>query len=174
MARYESLLVSIKKAWAVHVPNLSLEQALDGLDGTPSPSSSYHGSLGATRTDETALVADDPEHNNAEEFEFDESQEFGDSIDGMGFLTLEPSKSGYTGPQSGIAALRVLRSLPSASQIEESDDTLPTNASQNLQQPSGCEVDTNAFVDDYFKVYHPTYPLLHEGSFRARLSGMSL
>lgn len=30
----------------------------------------------------------------------------------MGYLTVDPHKAGYTGPQSGVAALKFLQSLP--------------------------------------------------------------
>ncbi|KAI7553997.1 hypothetical protein KC331_g849 [Hortaea werneckii] len=116
----------------------------------------------------------DPEISNPEDFEFDESQETGASIDGMGFLTLEPSKAGYTGPQSGIAALKLLRSMPAAHLVEIGDENpllldtgdLTPDVSRLWQRP-----DQATLVDDYFRFYHPAYPLLHEGSFRARASG---
>lgn len=41
-----------------------------------------------------------------------ESQDFGNFTDGMGFLTVDPRRAGYTGPQSGIAALKFLQYLP--------------------------------------------------------------
>lgn len=114
------------------------------------------------------------EHSNAEDFEFDESHDFDNGIDGMGFLTTEPSKAGYTGPQSGIAALKFLQSLPLSmpiSNMNEGDPLDYIGESEDLdsQDPGGEEVDR--YTNDYFLLYHPAYPLLHEGTFRARVSG---
>jgi hypothetical protein len=111
------------------------------------------------------------EHSNAEDYEFDESQDFDNSIDGMGFLTADPHKAGYTGPQSGIAALKFLQSLPlylplnsvnTPSSLDE--DGFPAARSQPTATVS-------RYIDDYFSLYHPAYPILHEGTFRARISG---
>lgn len=157
---------------------MPLEQALDDLEVTASSPRSHNGSIPSIRGDDlNAAVPEDGEADNADDFEFDESQEFNDAIDGMSFLTLEPSKSGYTGPHSGIAALKVLRSLPSANSLEETEEALvgprgetAPNAHRKSDVGFGY---TEMFIDDYFKFYHPSYPLLHEGTFRARLSGKS-
>ena len=111
----------------------------------------------------------DPEPLNPEDFEFDESAEYGDAIDGMGFLTVDSSKSGYTGPQSGIAALNVLRSLPSAYALDSnSAATLESTHSGGLLRDHAS---ADILIHDYFQIFHPAYPLLHEGTFRARASG---
>lgn len=111
------------------------------------------------------------EHSNAEDYEFDESHDFDNSIDGMGFLTADPHKAGYTGPQSGIAALKFLQSLPLYLPLNSlstpsslDDDGLPNVPSQSASTLNRC-------IDDYFSLYHPAYPILHEGTFRARISG---
>lgn len=121
---------------------------------------------------DTASASDlgTPEQSNAEDYEFDESQDFGNAIDGMGFLTAEASKAGYTGPQSGIAALKFLRSLPSGYEEDNGDGGLPTSQNSladSMRPATGLDF----FINDYFTYYHPAYPLLHEGLFRARLSG---
>jgi hypothetical protein len=110
-----------------------------------------------------------PEYHNPDDFEFDESQESGHAIDGMGLLTLEPYKSGYTGPQSGVAALKFLRSLPIPYGIDEAHEEFNVET-QDLRalQP---QADADSCVNDYFQLYHPAYPLIHEGTFRARMSG---
>ena len=198
VVRYECLLQAMRRAWAIHVPDVPLEEALDNLDHTPPnvplqahgdlqhrPSSSAHRTESGVPPDQTSSAAQamdsphqshhsDPEPSNPDDFEFDESQETGASIDGMGFLTLEPSKAGYTGPQSGIAALNMLRSLPAAHPVEIADEgtslldigTLVPDLSKPCQS-----ADQATLVDHYFRFYHPAYPLLHEGSFRARASG---
>lgn len=111
------------------------------------------------------------EHSNAEDYEFDESQDFDNSIDGMGFLTVDNHKAGYTGPQSGIAALKFLQSLPLYLPLNSSntpssldEDDFPTVSSH-----TGRTI--RRYIDEYFTLYHPAYPILHEGTFRARVSG---
>lgn len=113
---------------------------------------------------------DTPEQSNAEDYEFDESQDIGNAIDGMGFLTPETSKAGYTAPQAGIAALKFLRSLPSGYQDDGGDKTLPIPPnvpSDGTRQAFSLD----SFISDCFTYYYPAFPLLHEGLFRARLSG---
>ena len=92
----------------------------------------------------------------------------------MGFLTAETCRSGYTGPTSGIAALKFLRSLPSESRFEGAGDGLLANyLGQSPSSHASTEeyVDVDAIINDYFSLYHPAYPLLHEGLFRARVLG---
>lgn len=114
------------------------------------------------------------EPSNAEDYEFDESQDFGNFTDGMGFLTVDPRKAGYTGPQSGIAALKFLQSLPlyiplsSFIPTSSLDDDVSDTTSPTLGKQAGV---LTHYLDDYFAFYHPAYPILHEGTFRARVSG---
>ncbi|KAF2163839.1 hypothetical protein M409DRAFT_31606, partial [Zasmidium cellare ATCC 36951] len=179
---YETLLTSISKAWKTHLPNLPLEQALSNETGPITASDSHatpqeapptasafsllkYGSTDAASSSDLGT----PEQSNAEDYEFDESQDFGNAIDGMGFLTAEASKAGYTGPQSGIAALKFLRSLPSGYQDDSGDGVLPV--SNGLAEGMRANTNVDSFINDYFAYYHPAYPLLHEGLFRARLSG---
>lgn len=182
---YEELIQSIQRAWLVHVPHVPLQHAIEAVDKTPAgkvPSPSTQDSQLANATllsSRTSLaVGQSPpspesqhEHdlNNPEDFEFDESQDTSGTLDGMGFLTLNPLKIGYTGPQSGIAAMRLLRSLPSAYPIEETHEH-PHSSLSALQQFEHAR-STASLVDDYFQLFHPAYPMLHEGTFRARVSG---
>lgn len=176
---YEELVQSIRRAWAVYVPDVPLQGALENKNGaplskdtTPPTAESQAASTdhGPPRTSETiAQEQDDHDLNNPEDFEFDESQETDGSLDGMGFLTLNPVRAGYTGPQAGIAALRLLRSLPSTYPIDEGDEH--TYPSLHSLQQSASVRSTATLVDDYFQHFHPTYPMLHEGTFRARVSG---
>lgn len=109
------------------------------------------------------------EASNAEDYEFDESQDFDNTTDGMGFLVAEPGKAGYMGPQSGVAAVKFLQSLrlysplsnPSKTSLDEPDTSLPVASSSDIAK----------YMNDYFAIYHTAYPILHEGTFRARVSG---
>ena len=171
--------------WKIYLPDVELETALRSppnaatgpeerpllhLVGNALPQNSP----GTETLVEAAerIPAHPTEHLNAEDFEFDESEDPENSIDGMAFLTADTHKSGYTGPQSGIAALKFLQSLPpylpityNASPLSGLDDEeIPAAASHPLATK-------NRYIDYYFELYHPAYPILHEGTFRARVSG---
>lgn len=108
---------------------------------------------------------------NAEDYEFDESQDLEGSIDGMAFLTPDPHKAGYTGPQSGIAALKFLQSLPPYLSINYASPLGSPDEQGVPEVSSHTPATINRYIDEYFALYHPAYPILHEGTFRARVSG---
>lgn len=110
----------------------------------------------------------DRDNDNPEDFEFDESQDFDNGLDGMGCLQAEPQKSGYMGPHSGISTLRLLRTLQRRQPVglDASPDAL---GEPDLAPPTSS--DLIRYMDDYFTMYHTTYPILHEGTFRARVAG---
>lgn len=180
----ERLIHLMEQAWAIHLPNVNLEDALQRLE------SGQMNSPGSTTAEKhevneiqplisgsTAASTEQPpetspaEASNAEDYEFDESQDFDNTTDGMGFLVAEPGKAGYMGPQSGVAAVKFLQSLhlyapfPSTSMtsLDESD-------ARSL--PVASTADINRYMNDYFRIYHTAYPILHEGTFRARVSGI--
>ena len=53
--------------------------------------------------------------------------------------------------------------------FEEAEAGINVAAYSSQHPPS--QADTDSFIHDYFQLYHPAYPLLHEGTFRARVSG---
>ncbi|KAK5999976.1 hypothetical protein QM012_005064 [Aureobasidium pullulans] len=181
LKNYEELVSSIRRAWAIHVPNLTLEDAVAALDnGNPQqsdnpplalPSPSLNASLQAGLHDAQSVSCPDSTQSGPGDYEFDESHDFDELIDGMGFLTAEPCRSGYTGPTSGVAALRLLRSLPSEgyAAVEPASENLGQSPCMDVS--SAEFVDVDALINDYFLLYHPAYPLLHEGLFRARVLG---
>lgn len=178
---YEDLVNNIKRAWSIHVPNVTLEDALAALDdrqpertttqSIPQFSSSVNTVLHSEVIDTQSVSCPDSAQSDPGDYEFDESHDFDELIDGMGFLTAEPCRSGYTGPTSGVAALRLLRSLPTENRA--ADETVSGHLGQSpLIDVSMSEfVDVDALINDYFLLYHPAYPLLHEGLFRARVLG---
>ncbi|KAL4888341.1 fungal-specific transcription factor domain-containing protein [Aspergillus ambiguus] len=191
LQEYEQRQREIENAWKTYLPNLDLREAIltsrespreasvtptvvataTAHPGVPIPGNTPRRKMSAEVEHPTEQAPSGfTEHSNAEDYEFDESQDFDNSIDGMGFLTVDPHKAGYTGPQSGIAALKFLQSLPLY---------LPLN---NVNTPSSLDDDDlpgvnphggtiRRYIDDYFAFYHPAYPILHEGTFRARISG---
>jgi transcriptional regulatory protein GAL4 len=46
--------------------------------------------------------------------------------------------------------------------LDELDTNLPVASSADILK----------YMNDYFTIYHTAYPILHEGTFRARVSGM--
>lgn len=178
---YEDLVNNIKRAWSIHVPNVTLEDALAALDdrqpertttqSIPQFSSSVNTVLHSEVIDAQSVSCPGSAQSDPGDYEFDESHDFDELIDGMGFLTAEPCRSGYTGPTSGVAALRLLRSLPTENHA--ADETVSGHLGQSpLIDVSMSEfVDVDALINDYFLLYHPAYPLLHEGLFRARVLG---
>ncbi|KAM0723614.1 hypothetical protein Q7P37_000602 [Cladosporium fusiforme] len=185
--RHELFIENVKRAWAQHVPSITLEQALLDLEqqdqgaqppNTESPTSVTGGTGWTVHSEpETSQVSytGNTEYSNAEDFEFDESDDFNEAIDGMGFLTVGPRKSGYTGPQSGLAAVKFLRSLPSEGQAEY-EDTAPGESpgdSISSMEPELNTVNIDEVINDYFTLFHTAYPLLHEGLFRARMAGVA-
>ncbi|KAH7025513.1 Zn(II)2Cys6 transcription factor [Macrophomina phaseolina] len=88
--------------------------------------------------------------------------------DGMGNLT-EGVNEGYLGVASGASFLR----LTELDQLPENGDAGPSHTGSRdspvphlrLPPPPPSRLDT--FLDDYFALYHPSYPIIHEASFRA-------
>jgi hypothetical protein len=162
---------------------VTLEDALAALDDEQSERnnsqsvshlpSSVNVALHTEITDGQSASCPDSAQSDPGDYEFDESHDFDELIDGMGFLTAEPCRSGYTGPTSGVAALRLLRSLPSETYAAEEPVPGHLGQSPSIDASMAEFVDVDALINDYFLFYHPAYPLLHEGLFRARLLGMT-
>lgn len=168
----------MERAWAIHLPDVKIQHAIQQLESEcadvprhetpvalPEPPEMPRSAANQHPTD-----ASPAEFSNAEDYEFDESQDFDNSTDGMGSLIMEPGKVGYTGPQSGVAALKFLQTLhlyiPADCGrpllLDEPDTRTTTEASS---------ADISRYITDYFTIYHTAYPVLHEGTFRARVSG---
>ncbi|KAB2575277.1 Regulatory protein GAL4 [Lasiodiplodia theobromae] len=160
LSHYENLLRSVEMTWRRYVPDISLHEALRTMTpDTSQPASS------PVLPDQSVI---ETEPLNADDLEFDESQGFSDLVDGMVSLTVDPH--GYMGTESGSAALKFLNELSAS-----------TPRSSSAGSSTGTETDTLAaltrppeltrLLDDYFAHYHPAYPILHEPTFRAQISG---
>lgn len=102
--------------------------------------------------------------------------------DGMASLSVEEQGSGYLGVASGAAMLRLL--LPDAdhkrpsrratnSQYDDSQDS--SNQMNDAWVPTPvyaergiAEIDLDGAINSYFSLYHQSYPIVHEPSFRAQ------
>lgn len=97
--------------------------------------------------------------------------------DGMASLTVDESEAGYLGVASGAAMLRLL--LPGAN---HSSRKAPPQSSDNTTLPDGEHwlytplwdrmdigaIDLDAAINGYFGLYHNSYPLVEEHTFRAQ------
>lgn len=144
------------------MPNITLEQALLYLERVEnsdiprstalSPPADTHHTSQQDPGSAKDLNSENAEYSNAEDYEFDESDDFNEAIDGMGFLTIGPRKSGYTGPQSGIAAVRFLRSLPTEGHFDDDNTALGESPSDSIssQDHTLNSVSIDEMVNDYF------------------------
>ena len=111
----------------------------------------------------------DMEDESADVFEWDESADTPSATDGFGSLSLRSAGTGYMGPQSGNAILRKLQSIRGSPIVEDAvvaDDNHHVGVAATTLTATWF---MNDCVDNYFKYYHPAYPLLHEGVFRGQI-----
>ena len=171
----------IERAWSIYLPSVDLQHALhtirmqnNGSGSVVADQRKHKHNLDFTHSTEQPPTSF-AEHSNAEDYEFDESLD--NSTDGMGFLTVDPHKAGYRGPQSGAASLKFLQSLPlylpltSFSPLSSLDDDNDADGDTPAAAAQRRRSEQFRHLDDYFAFYHPAYPILHEGTFRARVSG---
>lgn len=98
-----------------------------------------------------------------------------DSVaDGMASLAVEDRSSGYLGIASGAAMLRLL--LPDAEHKSDSRsrNSLLHASGRSRYTPDlwedlqGIDIDLDAAINAYFGLYHLSYPIVHEPTFRAQ------
>ena len=108
-------------------------------------------------------------------------------MDGMASLTVDDSHSGYVGITSGAALLRLI--WMSGKDGSENDAGTRDARRKYLErlfnhrpveniapppwlrtQPTLSRAVVDTLVDAYFKLYHPSFPIIHEATFRAQLS----
>ena len=89
--------------------------------------------------------------------------------DGMASLVVNEREAGYLGVASGAALLRLLEPNSRWKTYSRSQQTaqhvLPLTA-----QPNPNRHVAEAMIDAYFRVYHVSYPIIHEPTFRAQYS----
>ncbi|CAI6335260.1 unnamed protein product [Periconia digitata] len=102
------------------------------------------------------------------------------TADGMASLTVDENEAGYLGVASGAAMLRLL--LPDANHDRPArpttrssrQSTQPANMSNHLLETPLWDklrlfnVDFDAAINGYFGLYHNSYPLVEEHTFRAQ------
>lgn len=93
------------------------------------------------------------------------------ALDGMASLSVSEKEGGYLGVASGAAFIRLLepnmkRRTPSHAKSRPSMSTFPPL----VQQPNPNRQIADIMIDSYFKLFHLSYPILHEPTFRAQFS----
>lgn len=104
--------------------------------------------------------------------------------DGMATLTANASNTGFLGTVSGAALLREISSPRQDQSRDERRSSVIDYLSSQLHENSPTTnawlraqpVMTRAFVDTlidcYFAFYHPTFPILHEATFRQQFQSL--
>ena len=105
------------------------------------------------------------------DFEWDER--IVSNVDGMASLTDRYSRGGYLGVTSGAALLR-LADTGAQPVIDANDGDLTRDEPSQVHTPIAMVSyplsQLEPFVDAYFQLYHVSYPIIHEATFRAQVS----
>jgi transcriptional regulatory protein GAL4 len=101
-----------------------------------------------------------------------------DVIDGMASLTVDEREGGYLGVASGAALLRIidpqshtrkksstLRRQPGRFSFRHAESAMPL-----YDMPNSNRHILDTMIDSYFRLYHVSYPVIHEPTFRAQYS----
>jgi hypothetical protein len=100
-------------------------------------------------------------------------------IDGMASLTVDEKEGGYLGVASGAALLRIID--PPQSHAQRKPSALRPRPNQFSFRPAGSTMPLyetpspnrhilDTMIDSYFRLYHISYPIIHEPTFRAQYS----
>ncbi|KAI1393078.1 uncharacterized protein F4822DRAFT_150033 [Hypoxylon trugodes] len=163
------------------VSSINQNSTRNGDDRSPKPPPSRtHQSSSVSQT--TVLESPPAMHG----FDWDEQDPFVDSptsrdttgpsagegpgiSDGMASLSVDEREGGYLGVASGAALLRILEPARRRSSSQATVQR-PTMRFPRLEQPNPNKHITDAMIDAYFRVYHVSYPIIHEPTFRAQYS----
>lgn len=150
--------------------------ASDTLDGPPHVSDDFEWNeqhMVEGRNSESGLS---PEKSNTSEDVEEESI----AMDGMASLTIGDSEGGYLGASSGAAMLRLIdpraanastprkkSSRVPSDRVSRGDETWPEVL---YEQPDPNRHIVDTMIDAYFGLYHISFPIVHEPTFRAQYS----
>ncbi|KAL7933866.1 fungal-specific transcription factor domain-containing protein [Trichoderma chlorosporum] len=90
-------------------------------------------------------------------------------LDGMASLTVSEQRSGYLGIASGAAFLRLLEPV----EYRNAQSRSPGEADSHISFVSLPNLNkhiADTMIDAYFRIYHVSYPIVHEPTFRAQYS----
>ncbi|GAB1197998.1 hypothetical protein APSETT444_007304 [Aspergillus pseudonomiae] len=128
------------------------------------------------RSQDAVMSMETPPSAGNVNFEWDERSEDqgGDGfVDGMAILPSRSNDGGYLGTASGAALLRMTNSQSGAERLDMPEPGRPFETASSHQSPSvpfalSSLSQLEPFVDAYFSLYHCSYPIIHEATFRAQ------
>ncbi|PVH68647.1 hypothetical protein DL98DRAFT_564643 [Cadophora sp. DSE1049] len=183
----------LEQAWHKFVPHIELAYALHVVEpstaeigenepavrrlirDTPNLPADVYAGAGPSDTISLPSSPKEFELDNADALEWDETADVDSIADGIGSLTVDPKGSGYMGPQSGNALLRYLQSIAILFPALDGSSAWnePISSHERILPPLQPRSHTfiQQCIDWYFQYYHPAYPILHEGFFRAEFMG---
>ncbi|KAF7560278.1 hypothetical protein G7046_g3868 [Stylonectria norvegica] len=88
--------------------------------------------------------------------------------DGMASLTVNEGDAGYLGVASGAALLRLFE--PKARRRMFKSQQAVSSKYPLIGQPNPNRHVAESMIDSYFRLYHVSYPIIHEPTFRAQYS----
>ncbi|KPM45009.1 hypothetical protein AK830_g1522 [Neonectria ditissima] len=88
--------------------------------------------------------------------------------DGMASLTVNEGDAGYLGVASGAALLRLLE--PKTRRRMSRSQQAASSIYPITPQPNPNRHVAESMIDAYFRLYHVSYPIIHEPTFRAQYS----
>ncbi|KAL4959798.1 Zn(II)2Cys6 transcription factor domain-containing protein [Aspergillus stella-maris] len=143
----------------------------DSVGPAPKPTPDSNRSVGTT-----AFSLETPPSSS--NFEWDERAGGDKFVDGMASLTSRSNEGGYLGSASGAALLRLTETRPDGptSVPYESDQQHPQDVAEYPYHRPGQSIpfaltsmsQLEPFIDAYFRLYHASYPIVHEATFRAQ------
>ncbi|KAL4866023.1 hypothetical protein BDV12DRAFT_210748 [Aspergillus spectabilis] len=93
----------------------------------------------------------------------------GKFVDGMASLTSRSNEGGYLGSASGAALLRLTDTRSADGGITyDADVQVDYQSQSNIPFALTSMSQLEPFVDAYFRLYHCSYPIVHEATFRAQ------
>ncbi|KAL4886125.1 fungal-specific transcription factor domain-containing protein [Aspergillus karnatakaensis] len=97
----------------------------------------------------------------------------GKFVDGMASLTSRSNEGGYLGSASGAALLRLTDTRPADGNgigpaTYDSDAPVDYQSQMSIPFALTSMSQLEPFVDAYFRIYHCSYPIVHEATFRAQ------
>lgn len=95
--------------------------------------------------------------------------ETGQILDGMASLTVSEQQSGYLGIASGAAFLRLLEPVQATNTYGRAQTEAESHFSL-ITLPNMNKHIADSMIDAYFRIYHVSYPIVHEPTFRAQYS----
>lgn len=170
-------------------PSSSATPAPDLKPPEAHPTPQHHGRLAPFRVPQRGMSTILETPPATDDFEWDEQDDMASlaqalspnandpddaALDGMASLTVSEKEGGYLGVASGAAFIRLLE--PNMKRRGSNTRSRPSSMTPSMaypslvQQPNPNRQIADIMIDAYFKMFHLSYPILHEPTFRAQFS----